>query len=127
MNVLLTLASASLLMVAPSLATANDQGAAAGAATGAVAGALVGGPVGAVIGAIVGGAAVGAATGPNEHVAAVSNEPPAPLAADRVLLRPQSTPGTRLRHEPETTGGVVETTCVRDRRGNAKCRHQVVR
>jgi hypothetical protein len=35
--------------------------------------------------------------------------------------------GGRMVQEPEATGSVVETTCVRDARGNTRCRREVVR
>ena len=63
-RVVRTLAAAALLAL-PTLALADDRGAAAGAATGAAAGAAAGGPVGTAVGAGVGGVAGGAATGPN--------------------------------------------------------------
>jgi phage tail tape-measure protein len=113
------------LLAAPTFASANEQGAAAGAVTGAVAGALIGGPVGAVIGAAVGGVVVGTATSPQAH-SNVEFTPP-PVTQDRVLVqRPASRAGTVV-VDPETTGSVVETTCVQDRRGNMKCRNQAVR
>jgi phage tail tape-measure protein len=63
-RVVRTLAAAALLAL-PTLALADDRGAAAGAATGAAAGAAAGGPVGAAVGAGVGGVTGGAVTGPN--------------------------------------------------------------
>jgi phage tail tape-measure protein len=105
---------------------ADDTGAAGGAVAGAVVGAVVGGPIGAVIGAAVGGVVGGAATGPNT-VAAVRHEQPPPVAHERGLVQREPSRRARLMQGPQTTGGVVETTCVRDRRGNTKCRNEVVR
>jgi hypothetical protein len=100
---------------APGLA--DERGAAAGAVTGAVAGAVVGGPIGAVIGAVVGGAVVGTATGPST-LANAQIEEPAPLLEQRGMVQ---------RQVRSATGSVVETTCVRDARGNTRCRREVVR
>jgi hypothetical protein len=97
---------------------AGDTGAAGGAVAGAVVGAVVGGPVGAVIGAAVGGVVGGAATGPNT-VAAVRH-----VATSTSRSRSRR---ARFMQAPETTGSVIETTCVRDRRGNTKCRNEVAR
>jgi hypothetical protein len=105
---------------------AGDTGAAGGAVAGAVVGAVVGGPIGAVIGAAVGGVVVGTATGPNT-VAAVRHEQPPSLAHERGLVQRQPSRRAGLMQDPQTTGSVIETTCVRDRRGNTKCRNEVVR
>ena len=116
-----------VLVAAPNPAIANEEAAAAGAATGAVAGALVGGPVGAVIGAAVGGVVIGTATSPQAH-GNVEVAPPPAMPQDRVLVqRPTSPRGRAAIVDPETTGSVVETTCVQDARGNMKCRNQAVR
>jgi phage tail tape-measure protein len=120
---LLAIPLAAALLAAPGLAHANEQGAAAGAVTGAVAGALVGGPVGAVIGAAVGGVVVGTATGQNAH-ANVEVAPPPSVTQDRVLVQRR---GRAPVVDPETTGSVVETTCVQDARGNMKCRNEAIR
>jgi hypothetical protein len=110
---------------APGLA--DERGAAAGAVTGAVAGAVVGGPIGAVIGAVVGGAVVGTATGPST-LANAQIEEPSPLLQRRGMVQRQvRSRGGGMVQEPEATGGVVETTCVRDARGNTRCRREVVR
>jgi hypothetical protein len=98
---------------------ANDQGAVAGAASGAIVGAVIGGPVGAVIGAAVGGVVVGSATGPNAEA-----QTPA-LVQERGLVQPVGP--RRVIREPLTTGSVIETTCVRDRRGNSRCQNEIVR
>ena len=112
------------LVAAPNVAMANEQGAAAGAVTGAVAGALIGGPVGAVIGAAVGGVVVGTATSPQAHGNAEAAPPP--VTQDRVLVQRPRPRGSAVVVDPETTGSVVETTCV-EARGNMKCRNQAVR
>jgi hypothetical protein len=136
--------TALMLSVAPTVTLANEQGAVAGAATGAVAGAIVGGPIGAAIGAVVGGAAGGIASGPNQDAIAVE-EPGvvpqrrlAPVApAGRVMSyeEPAVVPERRiggpvapraLPYEPEATGSIIETTCVRDTRGVARCRREAV-
>jgi len=117
---LIVVTTALLLSAAPTLVSANEEGAAAGAVTGAVAGAVVGGPIGAVIGAVVGGATVGAATGPGAEANA-QGQAPAPVPAGQRVLVPASP-------EPETTGTVVETrTCVRDAQGVARCRRDFAR
>lgn len=54
-------------MMVPSLALAEEGGAAAGAVAGGTAGAVVGGPVGAAVGAGVGGIVGGAASGPDRR------------------------------------------------------------
>jgi len=51
------------VLVAPTLAIADDNGALTGAAGGAVTGAIVGGPVGAAVGGAAGAVIGGAATG----------------------------------------------------------------
>ncbi|WP_262268517.1 hypothetical protein [Microvirga yunnanensis] len=61
----LKFAAAALLMTVPTLAWAEEGGAAAGAIAGGTAGAVVGGPVGAAVGAGIGGIAGGAASGPD--------------------------------------------------------------
>ena len=120
-RVLIATAVALMLSTTPKLAVAEPEGAAAGAVTGAVAGAIVGGPVGAAIGAVVGGVtgevASNASSASNE--AAVAPVAPAP-AGPRGPVRPYT-------FEPETTGSVLETTCVRDASGVARCRREVVR
>ena len=96
----LAVASLAALMVAPGLALASDEGAAAGAATGAVTGAIVGGPIGAIVGAGVGGAVGGAASGPDRP--------------DTVVVQPaQPAPTTTTR------------TCITDAAGNQTCREVV--
>jgi hypothetical protein len=113
------------LVAASSPGRADDKGAVAGAATGAIVGAVVGGPIGAVIGAAVGGVVVGSATGPNAYAILQHGQMPSVLQ-DRGLV--QARPGrTRIMQEPFATGSVIETTCVRDRRGNSRCRNEVVR
>jgi uncharacterized protein YcfJ len=102
---------------------ANDQGAVAGAASGAVLGAVVGGPIGAVIGAAVGGVVVGSATGPNTYSNLQHEQVPSAVQQRR-LVQPQVPRDFR---EPITTGSVIDTTCIRDRRGNTRCRNEVVR
>jgi len=119
-RVLIAAAIALTLGAAPKLAMASEEGAAAGAVTGAVAGAIIGGPVGAVVGAVVGGVTVGVASGPGND-AAVAEVPPG--AAGR---RSAAGPGTPA-YDPETTGSVLETTCVRDARGIARCRREIMR
>ena len=113
---IIAVAAALLLSAAPQPALATEQGAAAGAVTGAVAGAIVGGPVGAAIGAVVGGVTIGVASGPSEANAV--QPPDAPV-------EPRS--GARAPYDPATTGSVFETTCIRDARGVARCRREVVR
>jgi hypothetical protein len=104
---------------------ADDRGAVAGVASGAIVGAVVGGPIGAVIGAAVGGVVVGSATGPNAYATLQPGQMPSGLQ-ERGLV--QARPGrTRLMQEPLATGSVIETTCVRDRHGNSRCRNEVVR
>jgi phage tail tape-measure protein len=105
---------------------AGDAGAGGGAVAGALVGAVVGGPIGAVIGAAVGGVVVGAATGPNT-VAAVRPEHPPSFAHERGLVQREPSRRARLMQDPQATGSVIETTCVRDRRGNTKCRNEAVR
>ncbi|UVF18702.1 hypothetical protein HPT29_019755 [Microvirga terrae] len=61
----LKFAAAALLLTVPTLASAEEGGAAAGAIAGGTAGAVVGGPVGAAVGAGIGGIAGGAASGPD--------------------------------------------------------------
>jgi phage tail tape-measure protein len=122
---LIAIPFAAALVAAPNVAVANEQGAAAGAVTGAVAGALIGGPVGAVIGAAVGGVVVGTATSPQAHGNAEAAPPP--VSQDRVLVQRPRPRGSAVVVDPETTGSVVETTCVQDARGNMKCRNQAVR
>ena len=119
-RVLIAAAVAVTLGAAPKLAMASEEGAAAGAVSGAVAGAIIGGPVGAVVGAVVGGVAVGVASGPGND-ATVAVAPPGPAGQRSAASR--GTPA----YEPETTGSVLETTCVRDARGVARCRRDVVR
>jgi hypothetical protein len=117
---LIVVAAALMLSAAPTLASANEEGAAAGAVTGAVAGAVVGGPLGAVIGAVVGGVAVGAATGPGSE-AITQGQGPAPVQVGQRVLGTASP-------EPDTTGTVVETrTCVRDVQGISRCRRDFAR
>src|SRR5215203_2645645 len=124
---LIVVTTALLLSAAPTLVSATEEGAAAGAVTGAVAGAVVGGPIGAVIGAVVGGAVVGTATGPST-LANAQIEEPSPLLQQRGMVQRQVRHrGGRVVQEPETTGSVVETTCVRDARGNTRCRREFVR
>ena len=103
----------------PGTAKADDTGAVSGAVAGAVVGAIVGGPIGAVIGAGLGGVVAGAATGPNTY-AGLQPEHRASVVQQRGLV-------DRGSAEPLVTGSVVETTCVRDRRGNTRCRNEVVR
>jgi hypothetical protein len=83
----------------------------------------VGGPIGAVIGAGLGGVVAGAATGPNTY-AGLPQEQTGSVVQQRGLLDRRS---SRLIQEPLVTGSVIETTCVRDRRGNTRCRNEVVR
>jgi hypothetical protein len=125
-NALVVLGFVAALSSISSPGVADDKGAAGGAAAGAVVGAVVGGPIGAVIGAAVGGVVVGAATGPNT-VAAVRHEQPPPVTHERLLVQRQPSTRGRLMQDPAITGSVIETTCVRDRRGNTKCRDKVVR
>jgi phage tail tape-measure protein len=122
--VVLGLATALCSISNPSFA--DDTGAAGGAVAGAVVGAVVGGPIGAVIGAAVGGVVGGAATGPNT-VAAVRHEQPPSVARERGLVQREPSRRARLIQDSQTTGSVIETTCVRDRRGNTKCRNEAVR
>ena len=86
-NYLLIAAIGSVLLAAPTMASAQDPatGAAVGAGAGAAAGAAVGGPPGAVV-----GAGVGAATGAVEGAR--------PRVQERVVVQPQ----------PHTS----DTTCV---------------
>jgi hypothetical protein len=109
--------TALMLSVAPTFALANEQGAVAGAVTGGVAGAIIGGPIGAAIGVVVGGAAGGVASGPSQDP---SVQEPAAFT-DRRPVAPGALP-----YEPEATGSVSETTCVRDSRGIARCRRQTL-
>ena len=111
--------TALMLTVAPTFALAGEQqagGAAAGAVTGGVAGAIIGGPVGAAIGAIVGGTVGVAATAPGND----------PNVQDPAALNERRAGAPRLPYEPEATGSVLETTCVRDARGVPRCRRAVV-
>ena len=62
----LKFAVAAVLVAVPTLAWAEEGGAAAGAIAGGTAGAVVGGPVGAAVGAGIGGVAGGAASGPDQ-------------------------------------------------------------
>ena len=94
-----------------------------GTCAGAVVGAVVGGPIGAVIGAGLGGVVAGAATGPNTY-AGLQPEHRASIVQQRGLVDRRS---ARVVQEPLVTGSVIETTCVRDRRGNTRCRNEVVR
>jgi phage tail tape-measure protein len=112
------------LVAASSPGRADDKGAVAGAATGAIVGAVVGGPIGAVIGAALGGVVVGSATGPNAYATLQQGQQPSVLEQRGLVQR--GTP-RRVVQEPLTTGSVIETTCVRDRRGNTRCRNEVVR
>jgi phage tail tape-measure protein len=114
------------LVAASSPGRADDKGAVAGAATGAIVGAVVGGPIGAVIGAAVGGVVVGSATGPNAYATLQQGQTPSVLQ-ERGLVQPARPGRTRIMQEPLTTGSVIQTTCVRDRRGNSRCRNEVVR
>jgi phage tail tape-measure protein len=122
-SALLAAAAAACLSFSPIAAHADDTGAAAGAVTGAVAGALVGGPVGAVIGAAIGGVVVGTVSGPNA-VADARVGQPLPATQERLLV-------DRRRRgvvaDPQSTGSIVEMTCVRDARGNTKCRNEALR
>jgi hypothetical protein len=112
---LIVVTTALMLSTAPTLASANEEAAAAGAVTGAVAGAVVGGPIGAVIGAVLGGVTVGAATGPSAEASAQAQG----AARQRY---------SASRAELETTGTVVETrTCVRDEQGIPRCRRDPAR
>jgi hypothetical protein len=121
----LAIAVAVFLVSASSPGRADDKGAVAGAATGAIVGAVVGGPIGAVIGAALGGVVVGSATGPNAY-ATLQHGQRSSVLQERGLV--QASPGrTRMMQEPLATGSVIETTCVRDRRGNSRCRNEVVR
>ncbi len=124
MSRVLVIAIGLVFSAAPQLASAAEEGAAAGAVTGAVAGAVVGGPIGAVVGAVVGGIAVGAATG---ETADSTGQAPAPAPISDTRSVPGSSPARRTLVEPEATGSVVETTCVRDAQGTARCSRQVVR
>jgi phage tail tape-measure protein len=109
--------AAGMIMAAPNVASATEEGAVAGAVTGAVAGAAVGGPVGALIGAVVGGVAIGSATEPAAN-AASPEDPGEPSSARHLQVVP----------DPQTTGTVVETrTCVRDASGVSRCRREVPR
>jgi hypothetical protein len=111
-------ASAVFLSMAPTLAHAHEQGAAAGAVTGAVAGAAIGGPVGTVVGAVIGGVALGAATGPSSYATDQTQGPYAPSARHTLPALPPA-----LSHDPDTTGSVImERTCVRDPQGMPRCR-----
>jgi phage tail tape-measure protein len=62
----LKFAVAAVLVAVPTLACAEEGGAAAGAIAGGAAGAAVGGPVGAAVGADIGGVTGGAASGPDQ-------------------------------------------------------------
>jgi phage tail tape-measure protein len=116
---LIAVAVASWLCAAPTVASANEEGAAAGVITGAVAGAAVGGPIGAAIGAVVGGVTGGAATGAGVDEPEKVGE----IAEPRGIANVKPA----LAAEPETTGSVVETTCVRSPQGTPMCRREVVR
>jgi hypothetical protein len=107
-----------MLTVAPTLVSANEQagGAVAGAVSGGVAGAIIGGPVGAAIGAVVGGTVGVAASNPG-------NDPNVQAPA---MVHERRAGAPRPAYEPEATGSVLETTCVRDARGVPRCRRQVV-
>jgi phage tail tape-measure protein len=113
-----------IVITAPLPVSANEKGAAAGAVTGAVAGAVIGGPIGAVVGAVVGGVAVGAATAESTDA---TGQVEAPVAVTDPRAVPGSGPAHRTLPQPEATGSIVETTCVRDAQGTAKCSRQVVR
>jgi hypothetical protein len=119
------IATAVLLVAfsAPGTGKADDTGAVSGAVAGAVVGAVVGGPIGAVIGAGLGGVVAGAATGPNTY-AGLQPEHRASIVQQPGLVDRRS---ARVVQEPLVTGSVIETTCVRDRRGNTRCRNEVVR
>ena len=111
--------TALMLTLAPTFALANEQqagGAAAGAVSGGVAGAIIGGPVGAAIGAIVGGTVGVAASDPGND----------PNLQDPAVLNGRRAGASPLPYEPQATGSVLETTCMRDARGVTRCRRQVV-
>lgn len=81
-NGFIAMASAIMVLAAPSLASAQE-GAAAGAATGAVVGGVVGGPVGAAVGAGVGAAAGAAGEDGERRSGTVVVEPGAPSVTQR--------------------------------------------
>ena len=70
--------SALAIVILPTLAFADGDGALTGAAGGAVAGAVVGGPVGAAVGGVAGGVVGGAASGPASGPVVVVPAPGAP-------------------------------------------------
>jgi uncharacterized protein YcfJ len=74
MRILTTIAVLSALSITPTLALADDGGAASGAVTGAVTGAVVGGPVGAAVGGAAGAVIGGTATGPNRSDTVIVRE-----------------------------------------------------
>jgi uncharacterized protein YcfJ len=115
------------LLGAPEPGKADDKGAIAGVATGAVVGAVVGGPIGAIIGAGIGGVVTGAATGPNTYATLQQEQQTGSVVEQRGLVQRRTPRSAGLIQEPLTTGSVIETTCVRDRRGNTRCRNEVVR
>lgn len=87
----LALAGASIL-VAPTLAIADDNGALTGAAGGAVTGAIVGGPVGAAVGGVAGAVVGGAATGAPRPVVV---EPAQPCATRTTTTTNNNTGSSR--------------------------------
>ncbi len=83
--------SALAIVILPTLAFADGDGALTGAAGGAVAGAVVGGPVGAAVGGVAGGVVGGAASGPaSGPVVVVPRQ--APRAAPEPRRRQTTTP-----------------------------------
>jgi phage tail tape-measure protein len=75
-NSKLVFAMIAVLSAAPTLALAEQGGAAAGAAAGGAAGAVVGGPLGAAVGAGVGGAVGDAASGPDQKNVIIEHRDP---------------------------------------------------
>ena len=78
------------ILVAPTLAVADDNGALTGAAGGAVTGAIVGGPVGAAVGGVAGAVVGGTATG-----APVVVEPAQPCATRTTTTTNNNTGSSR--------------------------------
>lgn len=98
---------APLLLLAPTLAHADDQGAVVGAGTGAVAGAVVGGPVGAILGAGAGAVIGGAASDAPRTVVIERRVRPAPVIEEDVT---GSVCHTRTTERQSPDGDRVVTT-----------------
>jgi hypothetical protein len=108
------------LIALPSVAFAQEGGAAAGAATGAVGGAIVGGPVGAAVGGVTGAIVGGALSGPDQtrvRQYVVKERRPSVRVQDEVVVGSEL-PGTVQYYEIPADVGVKTTyryTYVNDR------------